>query len=91
MVEQTKVEAVKEYLESEFPDFKIDDTDDFDRVSQKFRAYNGTELYIVKFERIYFENTSDIKKSLQDLQLSKFMRRNNENQVLVTKQGLMII
>lgn len=87
MVDQTKIDAVREYLQIEFPNFQVDDTGDFERLSQKFRVYNDTELYIIKFERIFFKNTSDIKKTLQNLQLSKFMR--NNNQVLVTSKGLL--
>ncbi len=91
MIEQARIEAVREYLQSEFPGFQIDDADDFDRVSQKFRAFNGSTLYIVKFDRIFFDDISDIKKALQNLEVSKFMRLNNEKQVLVTKKGLIVL
>jgi len=91
MIEQAKIEAVREYLQGEFPSFQIDDADDFDRVSHKFRAFNGSTLYIVKFDRIFFDDISDIKKALQNLELSKFMRLNNEKQVLVTKKGLIVL
>jgi len=73
------------------PFVAIDDADDFDRVSQKFRAFNGSILHIVKFERIFLDDTSDIKKMLQYLELSKFMQVNAGRQVLVTKKGLMVL
>lgn len=91
MIEQAKIDAIREYLQSEFPGFQIDDADDFDRVSQKFRAFNGSTLHIVKFERIFLDDTSDIKKTLQYLELSKFMQINAGRQVLVTKKGLMVL
>jgi hypothetical protein len=90
LVAQTKIEAVIEYLQTEFPGFRIDNTCDFDRVSQKFSVDNGSKLYIVNFERIFFENTSDIKKTLQNFGLSKFMSLNEGKQVLVTQEGLNI-
>jgi hypothetical protein len=32
MIAQEKIEAIRKYLKSEFPDYEIDDTDDFERV-----------------------------------------------------------
>ena len=86
MVEQTKIKAVIEYLQGEFPGFQIDNEKDFERVSQKFSVDNGSRFYNVNFERFFFENTSNIKKALQDLRLSEWMRRNEGKQVLV-RQG----
>jgi hypothetical protein len=91
MIEQAKIDAIRKYLQSEFPGFQIDDADDFDLASQKFRAFNGSTLHIGKFERIFLDDTSDIKKALQDLELSKFMQLNAGRQVLVTKKGLMVL
>ena len=37
MIAQAKIDAVKEYLQSEFPGFAVDDKDDFERQSWKFQ------------------------------------------------------
>lgn len=91
MIEQAKIDTVKEYLRSEFPGFQIDDTDDFDRVSQKFRACNDSTIHVVKFNRNFFDDTLDIKKALIDLELSNFMQHNPDKQVLVTKKSLIVL
>jgi hypothetical protein len=91
LVEQNKIKAAIEYLQSEFPGFQIDNAYDFERVSQKFSVDNGSKIYIVNFERIFFENASDIKKALQNKRLSELMRLNEGKQVLVTTKGLMVI
>jgi hypothetical protein len=90
LVEQAKIEAVMEYLQWEFPGFQVDNVCDFDRVSHKFSVDNGSKFYIINFERIFLENTSDIKTALQNRGLSKFMRLNEGEQILVTQEGIKI-
>ena len=90
MIAQAKINAVKEYLQREFPDFAVDDKDDFERASWKFRVANGSAIYIVKFERPFLDDTADIKKVLQGFELSKFMKDNPGKQVFVSKQGLTV-
>ena len=51
MVAQAKIDAVKEYLQGEFPGFCVDDDVDFDRASRKFSAAKGATIHIVKLER----------------------------------------
>lgn len=91
MIEQTKIIAAKEYLQSEFPDFRIDDSYDDERLSQKFSVANDSIVYIIKFERIFLDDTSDIKKVLKDMQLNKFIKFHKAKQVLVTSKGLEIL
>lgn len=91
MIAQAKIDAVREYLQSEFPGFEVDDADDFERVSRKFRAVKDFIIHIIKFERRFLDNTPDIKKALHDLELSKFMRLNEGKQTLVTKRGLVVL
>lgn len=88
MIEPAKIEAVREYLQSEFPMCQIDDHFDDERLSQKFWVINDNTIQIVKFERIFLDDTSDIKRALRILELGKFMSQHAGNQVLVTKDGL---
>lgn len=90
-IEQTEINVVREYLQGEFPDFYVADDDDFERSSRRFRASNGSMCYTVKFELMFWEETSNIKKALQDLELSRFMQRNKGKEVLVTTGGLKVL
>jgi hypothetical protein len=91
MIEPAKIIAVKEYLQSEFPDFRIDDIFDDEWISQKFRVANDSTVYIIKFKRSFLDDTSDIKKDLKDMQLSKFIKLHKTKQILVTPEGLEIL
>jgi len=91
MIAQAKIDSVKLYLEDEFPAFELADTDDFDRISWKFRVAKGATIHVVKFERRFWDDTSDVKKALQDMNLSKFIKDNEHKQVLVTTQALTVL
>jgi hypothetical protein len=91
MIAQAKIDSVKQYLEDEFPAFELTDTDDFDRMSWKFSVAKGATIHVVKFERRVWDVTSDIKKALRDMNLSKFMKDNEGKQVLVTIEGLTVL
>jgi hypothetical protein len=91
MIAREKVVAVKEYLQTEFPGFEVDDADDFERLSRMFRASNDSSTYIVKFERRFLDESSDVKETLRYMELSEAMKRSENKQVLVTKQGLMVL
>lgn len=91
MVAQAKIDAVSQYLHREFDGFEIADADDFERVSWKFRAAKGSTIHIVKFERRFWDDTTDVGKALQDMNLSEFVRGNEGKQVLVTTHGLTVL
>jgi hypothetical protein len=90
MIAQAKISVVKEYLQREFPDSAVDDEDDFERVSWKFRVANGSAIYIVKFERPFWDDATDVKEVLEVFKLSRFMKDNQGKQVFVTKHGLTV-
>jgi len=91
VIEEAKIEAVKNYLQGEFPKCQIDYAVDDERLSQKFRVVSEHTIQIVKFERIFLDDNSDIMNVLQRLGLGKFMRANSGKQVLVTKGGLRVL
>lgn len=91
MIKQEKINAVREYLKSEFNGFQIDDAYDDERLSQKFRVSDDAMIYIVKFDKIFLDKTPDIKTVLRHFELSKFMRVNNTKQILVTERGLEVL
>jgi hypothetical protein len=91
MIPQAKIEAIRKYLQNEFLDYEIADTDDFERASWKFRAVKDSTIYVVKFERRFLDDTLDIGKALQRLELSKFVKENAGKQVLVRSNGLVLL
>lgn len=91
MIAQAKIDSIKQYLEEEFPAFEVADTNDFDRISWKFSVAKGATIHVVKFERRFLDDTSDIKKAMQNMNLSKFMKDNKGKQVLVTTQALTVL
>jgi hypothetical protein len=91
MIPQAKISAVKEYLRGEFPGSEVDDADDFEHASRKFRVVGRKKIHIVKFERVLLEDNSDIEEILRTLELGTFIQINGERQVLVTHKGLMLL
>lgn len=91
MITQTQIESVRKYLQGEFPDYKINDYDDPDYLSIKFTLMNNSKLYVVKFERRFLDDNSDLKGALQNLELSEFMKSNDGKQVFVGSKGLSLL
>jgi hypothetical protein len=101
MIAQTKIDAVREYLRSEFHGFEVCDVYyEFGEVDKmviernfrKFQIVNYPTTYVVKLERLFLDDTLDVKKTLADIELGKVMRFNEGKQVLVTKvKGLVIL
>jgi hypothetical protein len=88
MIPKAKIEAFREYLQEEFPDWEIADADDFERISWKFRAVKDATIHVVYVQRRFWNDYGDTKKALQTLGLSKFMKDNEGKYVLVRTDGL---
>lgn len=91
MILQRKIDAVIEYLQSEFPDFQVDIREDYDSMRQEFSVKRGSTSWVVKFERFFLETTFDIKRTLEGLDLSKTLKENEGKQLLVTRHGLTLL
>jgi hypothetical protein len=101
MIEQTKVDAVAEYLRNEFHGFEVSDVYHelgerdqmfIERNFRKFQIFNYPKTYVVKLERLFLDDTRDVRKALDDIELGKIMRVNEGRQILVTKgKGIVVL
>ncbi len=101
MIEQHKVEAVTEYLRSEFHGFEVSDAyreleerDDvfIERNFRKFQISRYPKAYVVKLERRFLDDILDVRKALDDFELGMIMRIDEGRQILVTKgKGVVVL
>jgi hypothetical protein len=100
MIAQTKIDAVREYLRNEFNGSEVCDVYHeageadkivLERNFRKFQIVNHPTNYVVKLERLFLDDTQDVKKALVDIELGKIMRVNEGRQVLVTVKGLVVL
>jgi len=100
MIAQAKIDAVREYLKSEFNGFEVSDVyyeaGEADKVVlernfRKFQIMSRPGHYVVKLERLFLDDTQDVRKALADIELGKVMRVNEGRQVLVTIKGLVVL
>jgi len=89
MIPQEKIDAVKQYLQAEFPDFQVTERDAGDMLWQFRVLKNSATFCDVKFENLFwtYPEHEDVKKTLEGLKLSKFMKNNLTKTVIVTKEG----
>jgi hypothetical protein len=93
MFSEEKINAVKEYLKSEFPDHSLHDRFDFDREAQTFRLLQDqdNELKLVTVAREFIEAhaAGEISVILNRLQLSKYFHNaKNKNRMIVTSKEI---
>jgi hypothetical protein len=85
MMPEDKIEAVKQYLQEEFPGRKVYDKFDMDHMSQKFWVVGRAQY--VRVERLFFNN-DDIKASLAGIGLSKVMKDYEDKNIIVGEDRL---
>ena len=90
MLDHNKVDAVGEYLRSEFPDSTVEDSYDSDRQAYVFHISNEctTCFTIVSNDFLNGHDPSDIGKALKSFFLSEHLREMAGAGVVVTKTGL---
>jgi hypothetical protein len=91
MISKEKIDAFKQYLQDEFPGWEIDDAEDFERMSRKFRILNESMIHIVYVQRRFWVDYDDTKKALQSMGLGKVMKENEDRYVLVGTSGLTLL
>jgi hypothetical protein len=87
MISKEKIQAFRQYLQEEFLGWEIADTDDFDRISWKFRVANESTIQVVYVQRRFWDDYGDTKKALMNMGLSKFMKDNEGKHILVATAG----
>ncbi len=89
MFPEEKLNAVRSYLLSEFPNYSIDDRYDFDRIAQIFRVYNDKiHLLTVSREFIDDHSASEISNILRQRNLGKYFQQKKGARIIVTNSGI---
>jgi hypothetical protein len=90
MMPEGKLNAVRNYLKSEFPGYDLADQYDPDRIAQTFRLTTKDQIRLVTFSREFLDdhNASDISKNLGKLQLARYFQQKNMARTIVTNYGM---
>ncbi|MCP4367622.1 MAG: hypothetical protein GY797_05850 [Deltaproteobacteria bacterium] len=90
MSTKEKIDAVVKYLKNEFPKGLIEHYMDNDLGTRSFRAYKSNEfLYVIKFHRKSWDNTTDINSLLTQLDIANSFRKFPPNSnVIATVKGV---
>ncbi len=90
MSDQEKVQAVYEYLLSEFPNSTVEDRCDGDRGAYLFRIDDQGTVYSAVVSDAFLDSrsASDIKVTLKTFLLAEHLRDMIDTGVAVTKTGL---
>lgn len=91
MIPREKIETFRQYLQEEFPGWEVADSDDFDRISWKFRVANESTIQVVYVERRFWDIYEDTKKALINMGLGKFIKDNEGRHVIVGRAGLVVL
>lgn len=85
---ENKIQAVREYLSSKFPESKIEEKYDFDRSAQKFKIYKERSLLLLKISENFLDDNDkeQIKNTLENQKIAELLEENNEKIVFVTNK-----
>ena len=92
MFDADKLDAIEEYLKTEFNVSEIADKHDFDRQAQTFRITDSDRIYLVTFAREFIEDNdaSAISHSLQRYTLKNRFENEKIKRLVFAGPGLEI-
>ena len=92
-MQQDKINAIREYLQQQFPESKIDDTDDFDRCGHKFRALEQKNVLLASVsDEVAMDNSKESLVSiLKSYGLPNLMREHPGSIVLIASNNVHIL
>ena len=90
MIDQEKINAVREYLRTEFPNSTISDEYDFGHDAQIFWITEQESKYVTAVSEEFFleHEATDIPTRLQEYRLGEQLHKVGPARVLVTTTGL---
>lgn len=90
MLDPEKVKAVREFLEAQFPDGKVEDRYEASSKSQVFRIHREGKLYLTAVREAFLDarEAGDIAAALAGFHLIEHLRELAGEQVIVTNEGL---
>lgn len=90
-ITQAKIDAVKQYLQAEFPDFEVIAIGMDKNMLWKFRVLKNSATFCdIKFEYLFWNlsDFEDVKKTLEGYELSKVIKNNLTKTIIVTIKKL---
>jgi hypothetical protein len=90
MLDPEKVQAVREYLEAQFPGGKVEDRYEASSKSQVFRVQHEGKLYLTALRQTFLDDhgAGDIGAALAGFHLMEHLRELAGEQIIVTREGL---
>ena len=90
MMDQERVKAVREYLQAQFPNGKMEDRYEASSKSQVFRIELEGKIYLTAIRQAFLDDhgAGDIPAALAQFQLVEHLRDLPGERVIVTKDGL---
>lgn len=85
-MDEKKLEVVREYLKSKFPENTIEEKYDFDLSAQTFKIHKGKHRLLLKVGENFLEdnNEEQIKVTLNNQAIAELLEENKELGVLVS-------
>ena len=89
-LDEEKLNAIRNYLISEFPGYTVNDRYNSDRVVQTFRLAFKDKTHLVDVLRTFIDDSSvsEISNVLERSHLSKYSRREDISRIIVTNSGI---
>jgi hypothetical protein len=81
---------LKQYLKVEFPGCQVEYDENFDAEFWMFRVLKDSNVHVLKVDRFFGFRGNGVK-ILIDSKLSKVMKDNEGKQVMVTKEGRLVV
>lgn len=90
MLDQEKVKVVREYLQAQFPNGKVEDRYDATSKSQVFRIEREGKLYLAAIRQAFLDDhgARDLQAALAGFHLVEHLRELAGEQIIVTREGL---
>ena len=91
-MEEEKIQAIRDYLQKQFPSASHADQNDFDRIGHMFRIVTKDHLMLASISRELLEdnNSGTIISILDRINLKKLLENNPTATVIVTSFGAKI-
>jgi hypothetical protein len=89
---EEKLNAVRNYLSAEFPDYAIHDLYESSREAQTFHLTTKDEINLVTVSREFFEDYSSSKiiEVLERSNLSQYFQQKDIARIIVTSSGIVV-
>ncbi|MDL1969823.1 MAG: hypothetical protein LWW94_02400 [Candidatus Desulfofervidaceae bacterium] len=90
MFAEEKLNVIREYLKTKFPDYTVDEGYEFDHSAQTFRLRRRNKMHFVIISEEFIDDRegSKIKTSLQKIPLKKYFHQEGVTCVIITNSSI---